>query len=72
VAERHGIEYIFCSSILLSKSAIKEMANEALSQFKVIDVLINNAGTQFVSPIEDFPDEKWDEILTINYLLRFI
>ncbi len=35
------------------------------------DILINNAGIQFVSPIEDFPPEKWDQILAINLTSAF-
>ncbi len=30
------------------------------------DVLVNNAGTQFTSPIESFPPERWDTIIAIN------
>jgi 3-hydroxybutyrate dehydrogenase len=35
------------------------------------DILINNAGIQFVSPIEDFPVEKWDQIIAINLTSAF-
>jgi gluconate 5-dehydrogenase len=31
-----------------------------------IDILINNAGMQFRTPLEDFPVEKWDEIFKTN------
>ena len=31
-----------------------------------IDILINNAGMQFRSPLEDFPADKWDLLLTTN------
>lgn len=31
-----------------------------------IDILINNAGMQFRSPLEDFPAEKWEQLLTTN------
>ena len=34
-------------------------------------MLVNNAGIQFVSPIEDFPPEKWDQILAINLSASF-
>ncbi|MGH6966247.1 MAG: 3-hydroxybutyrate dehydrogenase, partial [Phenylobacterium sp.] len=34
-------------------------------------VLVNNAGIQFVSPIEDFPIEKWDQIIAINLTSAF-
>jgi 3-hydroxybutyrate dehydrogenase len=30
------------------------------------DILVNNAGIQHVSPVEDFPPEKWDAIIAIN------
>lgn len=31
-----------------------------------IDILVNNAGMQFRAPLEDFPIEKWDELLRTN------
>jgi 3-hydroxybutyrate dehydrogenase len=36
-----------------------------------IDVLVNNAGIQFVSPVEDFPIEKWNDIVAINLSSSF-
>jgi 3-hydroxybutyrate dehydrogenase len=36
-----------------------------------LDILINNAGIQFVSPIEDFPDEKWQAIIALNLSATF-
>jgi 3-hydroxybutyrate dehydrogenase len=35
------------------------------------DILINNAGIQFVAPIEEFPTEKWDQIIAINLSSAF-
>lgn len=31
-----------------------------------IDILINNAGMQFRTPLEDFPPEKWSELMRTN------
>ena len=39
--------------------------------FGSVDVLVNNAGIQHVSPIERFPVEKWDAILAINLSSSF-
>ncbi len=36
-----------------------------------VDVLVNNAGIQFVSPVEDFPLEKWNDIVAINLSSSF-
>ncbi|HAH09655.1 MAG TPA: 3-hydroxybutyrate dehydrogenase [Alphaproteobacteria bacterium] len=51
----------------LSKAAdCVAMVERAESAFGKLDVLVNNAGIQFVSPIENFPPEKWDAILSLN------
>lgn len=36
------------------------------SAIGAIDILINNAGMQFRSPLEDFPADKWEQLLATN------
>lgn len=36
-----------------------------------VDVLVNNAGLQHVSPVEEFPPEKWDTIVALNLTAAF-
>lgn len=36
-----------------------------------VDILVNNAGMQHVSPVEDFPVEKWDLIIALNLSAAF-
>jgi len=36
-----------------------------------LDILINNAGTQHVAPVDQFPVEKWDLILALNLSAAF-
>ena len=56
----------------MSKPAeIAAMMAAAHDQMGGVDILINNAGIQFVSPVEDFPPEKWDAILAINLSSAF-
>jgi len=50
---------------------IKGLIEEATSAFGQVDVLVNNAGIQFVSHIEDFPEGKWDAIMAINLSSSF-
>ena len=35
------------------------------------DILVNNAGIQHVSPVEDFPTDRWDAIIAINLSSAF-
>ncbi len=36
------------------------------SEIGAIDILINNAGMQHRSPLEEFPADKWQQLLTTN------
>ncbi len=36
-----------------------------------IDILVNNAGIQHVAPIEEFPVDKWDQIISLNLTAAF-
>ncbi|GAC1558938.1 MAG: 3-hydroxybutyrate dehydrogenase [Beijerinckiaceae bacterium] len=50
---------------------IARMVKGAEQRLGSIDVLVNNAGIQHVSPVEDFPPEKWDAIIAINLSSAF-
>jgi 3-hydroxybutyrate dehydrogenase len=42
-----------------------------LAGFGRLDVVVNNAGIQFVAPLQEFPTAKWDAILAINLSSAF-
>ena len=50
---------------------IATMISRAEASHGAIDVLVNNAGIQFVSPIEEFPDGKWNDIISLNLSASF-
>ena len=52
-------------------TAIEAMMKRCADELGGPDVLINNAGIQHVSPIEDFPPEKWDAVIAINLSAAF-
>jgi 3-hydroxybutyrate dehydrogenase len=52
-------------------AAIERMMTRCADELGPPDILVNNAGIQHVSPIEDFPPEKWDAILAINLSAAF-
>ncbi|NRB19483.1 MAG: SDR family oxidoreductase [Rhodobacteraceae bacterium] len=37
-----------------------------------IDILINNAGMQFRAPLEDYPEDKWDQLFNTNVKSAFL
>jgi len=66
-----GVQAIYCAADMTKPAEIADMIELANSRFGSVDVLVNNAGVQFVSPIETFPIEKWDQILAINLSSAF-
>ncbi len=57
---------VYSPANMMKPDAIRDMAAMAKETFGGVDVLVNNAGIQFVAPIEEFPEEKWDAIIAIN------
>jgi 3-hydroxybutyrate dehydrogenase len=66
-----GVRALYSAADMTKPDQIASMIEEAASQFDGVDILINNAGVQFVSPIEDFPVERWDQIIAINLSSAF-
>lgn len=71
VGKEFGIDIMFSNANMLAPEELKKMVNDAIQKFGKIDVLINNAGIQYVSPIEDFPEDKWNAIIGINLTSAF-
>ncbi|OUR77257.1 3-hydroxybutyrate dehydrogenase [Alphaproteobacteria bacterium 46_93_T64] len=51
--------------------AITSMINEAEEKFGSVDILVNNAGIQHTARIEDFPKNRWNDIIAINLSSAF-
>ena len=47
-------------------AAIERMMHRCADELGGPDILVNNAGIQHVSPVEDFPVDKWNAIIAIN------
>jgi len=67
----HGVTALYSAADMSKPEAVAQMVREAEAAFGAIDVLVNNAGIQFVSPIEEFPPEKWEQIIAINLSSAF-
>src|SRR5689334_3062899 len=56
----------------MSKPAeIADLVANTSAAFGSVDIVVNNAGIQFVAPVEKFPIEKWDAIIAINLSSAF-
>jgi 3-hydroxybutyrate dehydrogenase len=71
LAETSGGQAIYSGHDLTKVAEIEAMMVEAAKTFGGIDILINNAGVQHVSPVEEFPIDKWDLIIALNLNAAF-
>jgi len=71
LAEKYAVGVVYSDADLALPQAVRELFALAKAKFGLVDILVNNAAIQFVSPIEDFPDTKWDSILAINLSAAF-
>ena len=66
-----GVATMYHGADMGKPSQIEDMVRAAESRFGRIDVLVNNAGIQHVSPIENFPPERWDAVIAVNLSSAF-
>ena len=57
---------------LTNADANEAAVADALSRFGRLDVVVANAGIQHVSPIEDFPVDKWNTIVSLLLTSPFL
>ena len=71
IAADFGVEVSYSAADMTSPEAIAEMIAATVASHGRLDILVNNAGIQHVAPLEQFPVEKWDAILSINLSSAF-
>jgi len=71
IAARSGTKVIHSGADLSRPEQIPAMLAQAVEAFGPLDIVVNNAGTQHVAPMQSFPDEKWDLLLAVNLSAAF-
>ena len=67
IAADHGITARYIQADMSKGDECRALIERA----GACDILVNNAGIQHVAPIEDFPTDKWNQILAINLSSAF-
>ena len=66
-----GVKALFHGADMRKPSEIQDLVDTVEKSWGQVDVLVNNAGIQHLSSIEDFPTEKWDDVIAINLSSSF-
>jgi len=75
LAETSGAEALYDAADMTNPEAIAAMVQRCHDELGGPDIIVNNAGIQHVSRIEDFPPETFEAIIRINlnsawYMMR--
>jgi 3-hydroxybutyrate dehydrogenase len=54
------------------EARVKAALDETCKRFGRVDILINNAGLQYVAPVEDFPTDKFELLIRVMLLGSFL
>ncbi len=71
LAAEHKVKVVYDGADMSKPDAIAAMVANAAKAFGKVDIVVNNAGIQFVAPIDEFPIAKWDAIIAINLSSAF-
>lgn len=71
IEREFGVQAIHDAADMTRPEQIEAMIQAAQARFGSVDILVNNAGIQHVSPIDQFPTERWDAIIAINLSSAF-
>ncbi|HUZ74633.1 MAG TPA: 3-hydroxybutyrate dehydrogenase [Stellaceae bacterium] len=71
LAAEHKVKAVYDGADMSKPDAIAAMVANAAKTFGKVDIVVNNAGIQFVAPIDEFPVARWDAIIAINLSSAF-
>ena len=71
LASDYGVKVIYDGADMSQGADIARMMIEVANKTGGLDIVVNNAGIQHVSHVEDFPEAKWEAIIAINLSSAF-
>ncbi len=66
IEQASGQRILYHGANMLKPQEIVSLVEDTESDLGPVDILVNNAGIQHVAPVDEFPVEKWDQIVAIN------
>jgi 3-hydroxybutyrate dehydrogenase len=62
----------FVATDISSSGEVRRLVDAVVARFGGLDILINNAGLQHVAPVADFPEDRWNQLISIMLTGTFL
>jgi 3-hydroxybutyrate dehydrogenase len=69
-AERLGAHFV--EGDLSRRADCRTLVDQTLQAFGTVHILVNNAGFQHIDPIEDFPEDTWERMISLMLTAPFL
>ena len=66
-----GVDCHTIEGDLAQPAAIPGIVDSVGARWGAIDILVNNAGNNWAAPAEDYPDEAWRRVMSLNLDAQF-
>jgi len=63
---------LFVEADLSRRADCRTLMDQTLAAHGTVHILVNNAGFQHIDPIEDFPEDTWDTMLSLMLTAPFL
>ncbi|MBX3646473.1 MAG: 3-hydroxybutyrate dehydrogenase [Rhodocyclaceae bacterium] len=67
-----AIKGLFVKGDAAKREDCRALVDAALAKYGAVHILVNNAGFQHVSPIEDFPEDMWEKMQAVMLTAPFL
>ena len=71
LAQEFGIKVGYSGADISKPEQIRAMVEQATKELGSVDILVNNAGIQHTAPVDEFPEDRWDAVISINLSSNF-
>lgn len=63
--EKLGASAMFAKTDVSQAEDVRQLISATIKAYSRLDVLVNNAGIQYIAPITEFPEDRWDSLIGV-------
>jgi 3-hydroxybutyrate dehydrogenase len=71
LSEEFSVKVLHDGSDLSVPERVLSVVHTTQTQLGALDILVNCAGIQYVAPVSEFPNERWEAIIALNLSATF-